>query len=138
MLQYDLPDARVADLCAGSGALGLEALSRGAAFCDFVELTDAGVRAIQDNATALGALRRVAIHKGDALRFVLTPDLDPWDIAFADPPYRLGLAAQLATLWLARPFARLFTVEHEAHEPLPPGGDTRLYGGTGVTLFGRE
>src|SRR5688500_5788310 len=70
MLQYDLPGARVVDLFAGSGALGLEALSRGAAFCDFVELSDAGLRAIRENATALGALDRMAIHRGDAIRYV--------------------------------------------------------------------
>ena len=136
MLQYDIPGARVVDLFAGSGALGLEALSRGAAFCDFVELSDAGLRAIRENATALGALDRMAIHRGDAIRYVQKAGRHPhWDLAFADPPYNLGMAARLAKLWLTRPFARVLGVEHNIHEELPEGGTTRTYGETGVTLY---
>jgi 16S rRNA (guanine966-N2)-methyltransferase len=135
ILQYELPDARVIDLFAGSGALGLEALSRGAAFCDFVELSDAGLRAIRENATSLGALDRMAIHRGDAIRYVQKASSARWDIAFADPPYKLGLAPRIAKLWLTRPFSRILGVEHDVHEALPEGGATRTYGGTAVTIF---
>ncbi|MGQ0649050.1 MAG: RsmD family RNA methyltransferase [Gemmatimonadaceae bacterium] len=135
ILQHQIPDARVADLCAGSGALGLEALSRGAAFCDFVELSESAIRAIRENATALGALPRMTIHKADAIRYVQRTGLEPWDLAFADPPYNLGIAARLAKLWHTRPFARVFSVEHDAHEELPGAGETRVYGGTGVTIY---
>src|ERR671921_627804 len=58
-------DARVLDLFAGSGALGLEALSRGAASADLVEVSVAGVRAIRDNAAALGAGDELRVHRGD-------------------------------------------------------------------------
>lgn len=135
ILQYDIPEARVVDLYAGSGALGLEALSRGAAFCDFVELSDAGLRAIRDNAESLGAGDRMAVHRGDALRYVQKHSGRPWDVAFADPPYGIGAAPRLAELWLKRPFARVLGVEHDVHEPMPDGGTLRRYGGTGVTIY---
>src|SRR5919205_1730094 len=63
-------DARVLDLFAGSGALGLEALSRGAASADLVEVSAAGVRAIRENADQLGAGDALRIHRGDAMRFI--------------------------------------------------------------------
>lgn len=139
ILQYDIPGARVVDLFAGSGALGLEALSRGAAFCDFVELSDVGLRIIRENATTLGALDRIAVHRGDAIRYVQKDSGRPaWDIAFADPPYNLGMAPRTAKLWLTRPFARVLGVEHDVHEAMPEGGATRTYGGTAVTLYYRE
>lgn len=132
----DLPGARVLDLFAGSGALGLEALSRGAATCDFVELAPAAVRAIHENATALGAdAASYAVHRGDALRFVQRLPRGAYDIAFADPPYNLGLAPRLAACWLSHPFSRVLGVEHDVHEALPAGGRTRAYGGTALTLY---
>ena len=138
ILQHDIPGARVADLCAGSGALGLEALSRGAAFCDFVDLADVSIRAIRENATTLGALDRFVVHRADAVRFVQRAPAGEWDIAFADPPYHLGIAARLATAWLERPYARVLSVEHDVHEVLPPGGERRVYGSTGVTIYRGE
>jgi 16S rRNA (guanine966-N2)-methyltransferase len=135
IVQPRLAGARALDLFAGSGALGLEALSRGAAFCDFVDLSDAALRTILENAATLGALPRLAIHRADALRFVERLTNDEIDVAFADPPYNLGLAARLATLWLTRPFAPLLGIEHDVHEELPAGGQTRVYGGTALTLF---
>src|ERR687883_1874952 len=64
ILQHDLPGARVLDLFAGSGALGLEALSRGAASADFVELSGPSLRALRENAAALGAGEAAGIHRG--------------------------------------------------------------------------
>lgn len=131
----DLPGARVLDLYAGSGALGLEALSRGAATADFVELAPAALRAIRENGTALGALEQMRIHRGEALRYAEKLDAGAFDIAFADPPYGLGMAPRLAALWLRVPFAAILGIEHDVHEPLPDGGETRVYGGTAVTLY---
>ncbi len=132
------PRARVADLCAGSGALGLEALSRGAAHCDFVEQDPKVLTALRANIATLGAADRAAIvHRGAALRVRSTtrcPDglADaPWDVAFADPPYEQGLALALAERWLRAPFATIFGVEHEAALTLPDAGD-----GTGADLIG--
>jgi len=78
----------VADVFAGSGALGLEALSRGAAYAWFIEQDQAAVKALQANIAALGFEPRAEVLLGDAL------ELLPWqaavDIAFCDPPYAFG------------------------------------------------
>lgn len=135
-----LPGARVLDLFAGTGALGLEALSRGAVWADFVELSPRTGRTLDDNIAALGAGLRCAVHRGDALAFVtrLTQAGTQYDVAFADPPYRKDLAAAVARLWLAAPFATIFGVEHEATAALPEGGDMRRYGDTAVTIYERN
>ena len=78
---------RVADLFAGSGALGLEALSRGAAFAAFVEKDAAAAAAIRRNAERLGASDRIRILGGSALAL---PASEPFDLMFADPPYAEG------------------------------------------------
>ncbi|WP_309661140.1 16S rRNA (guanine(966)-N(2))-methyltransferase RsmD [Sphingomonas sp.] len=96
-------DLRVADLFAGSGALGLEALSRGAGFSCFVENDTKAAAAIRANATALEALDRVQILGGSALAL---PRCEPFDLVFADPPYAPGsgtltVAAVTAAQWLA-------------------------------------
>ena len=103
-----LADLRVIDLFAGSGALGLEALSRGAAFCLFVE-TDAAARgAIRENVEAMGLFGATRVHRRDATDLGAKPMSDgpPFDLAFLDPPYGKGLGeASLAKLaeggWLA-------------------------------------
>jgi 16S rRNA (guanine966-N2)-methyltransferase len=130
-----LADAHVIDLYAGSGALGLEALSRGAVSADFVDLGAASLRAIRENGAALGALEQMRIHRADAERFVLKLEPSAFDVAFADPPYDLGIAPRLVSFWMQSPFAPIFGVEHDAHEAMPAGGDTRLYGGTAVTIY---
>jgi len=79
---------RVADLFAGSGALGLEALSRGAASATFIESDAQALASIRRNAEKLGASTRVQIVAGSALAL---PRRDPFDVVFADPPYAAGL-----------------------------------------------
>ncbi len=104
----ELDGARVVDLFAGSGGLGFEALSRGAAFCLFVE-TDPDARgAIRENAEALGVLGNTRIHRRDATDLGAKPGSDgaPFNLAFLDPPYAKGLGeAALVVLagggWLA-------------------------------------
>jgi len=134
ILQLDLPEARVLDLFAGSGALGLEALSRGAAHVDFVETAPRSIATLRENVALLDAGPQVSFHRGDAIRFAERLVASAYDIAFADPPYREGLAEQVATLWSAVPFARVLGVEHEKDVRLP-GGDARVYGDTVVTFF---
>src|SRR4051794_8968677 len=123
IVQPWLADAHVLDLFAGSGALGIEAVSRGAASADLVENAAASLRAIADNLAPLDAHGTVRVHRADALRFVR--DLAPpaYDVAFPAPPYDLGLAAQVAEQWLATPFAAVLGVEHRAVEPMPEGGE---------------
>jgi 16S rRNA (guanine966-N2)-methyltransferase len=145
MVHTSLPDARVLDLFAGSGALGLEALSRGAAWVDFVENDPRTFRVLQENVGLLGGRERCALHREDALAYLakarseerpeVRGDESPYDVAFADPPYRKDIAVKLAGLWLKRPFATIFGVEHESSESLPDGGDTRRYGDTSITIY---
>lgn len=135
ILHPELPGARVLDLYAGSGALGLEALSRGAESADFVDVAPAAIKAIRENGTMLGALARMRIHRAESLRFAQKLNVGAFDIAFADPPYSLGMAPRLAALWLLTPFANVLGIEHDAHEALPEGGETRTYGGTAVTIY---
>lgn len=131
----ELPGARVVDLFAGSGALGLEALSRGAVVVQFVELAPKSLIALRANVAALGAGEAALIHRGDALRFAASLAPLAYDVAFADPPYGLSMATRLAALWLATPFAAVLGIEHRIDEVLPGEGDRRRYGNTAVTIF---
>ena len=137
IVQPSLVNARVLELFAGSGALGLEALSRGAASADFVELSAPGLRALADNIAALGAGSRSTVHRGDALRFAERLGSGAYDVAFADPPYGRGLAEKHALVWTERPFATLLGVEHGSREPMPEGVDRRRYGTTAITFYRR-
>lgn len=138
IVNADLPDARVLDLFAGSGALGLEALSRGAAVVDFVEIAPKSLAALRANADTLGAGSAAVIHRADALRFVERLEAHAYDLAFADPPYDLGLATRLAERWLEVPFADVLGIEHRVNEVLPGEGDRRRYGGTVITFLRGE
>lgn len=104
----ELREARVIDLFAGSGALGFEALSRGAAFCLFVETDEAARGAIRENVDAMGLFGRTRVHRRDATDLGPRPGADgpAFGVAFLDPPYAKGLGeTALARLieggWLA-------------------------------------
>jgi 16S rRNA (guanine966-N2)-methyltransferase len=86
-------DLRVIDLFAGSGALGFEALSRGAAFCLFVETDEAARGAIRENVDGMGLFGRTRVHRRDATQLGVRPGADgpAFDLAFLDPPYAKGL-----------------------------------------------
>jgi len=131
-----LPNARVLDLFAGSGALGLEALSRGAAAADFVEISPASIATIRANAEHLGAGDSAVIHRADALRFVDKLGSGEYDVAFADPPYDVSLATRLADHWLDTPFASILGIEHRSTETLPGEPDRRRYGDTAISFYG--
>ena len=115
-------EARVIDLFAGSGALGFEALSRGAAFCLFVETDEAARGAIRENVEAIGLFGRTRVHRRDATQLCQRPGADgpAFDLAFLDPPYGKGLGeTALAKLaaggWLAPGAVVVF--ERGAEEP---------------------
>ena len=133
IIQQALPGARVLDLYSGSGALGLEALSRGAATADFVEQAAPSLTALRANITALGLEAVTRVHRGDALRFAGQLASGAFDVAFADPPYALDHAAQLVALFRRTPFARILSIEHRADLDLG-GDDTRRYGDTAITF----
>lgn len=91
-----LDGVRVIDLYAGSGALGYEAISRGAAFALFVEIDDEARGAIRENADAWGLMGRTRVHRRSATDLGTRPgsDGEAFDLAFLDPPYRKGLGEQ--------------------------------------------
>ena len=112
-------DARVLDLFAGTGALGLEALSRGAARADFVETRPSSLHALRANVALLRVRDRTRIFKRDALPFAGALVPDAYDVAFADPPYGSRMLDRVLDDWLARRFARVLAVEHAASHELP-------------------
>jgi 16S rRNA (guanine966-N2)-methyltransferase len=138
ILQLDLPRARVLDLYAGSGALGLEALSRGAVSADFVEKDPTSFRALQENIEALGAGQLATAHRKPALQFADALGVLAYDVAFADPPYASGDAVRLAERWVKSPFSRVLSIEHAAKDAMPDGGETRKYGSTAITFYRSE
>lgn len=137
-----VPDARVLDLFAGTGALGLEALSRGAAYCLFV---DEGIEAralIRTNVEALGLGGATRIFRRDAARLGAAT-ATPFDLAFCDPPYGRGLAeralaAALAGGWL-RPEGLAVVEEASGDTFTAPAGfvelDRRRYGDSQLVVL---
>lgn len=134
-VQFDLPGATVVDLFAGSGALGLEALSRGASHSTFVETASRALRSLEKNIATLDAVDESTIVRKEALSWATTLEPGTFDIAFADPPYGFGIAARLAEIFSERGFAATLWVEHSAGEPMPElaGSRTRRYGDTVIT-----
>lgn len=133
ILQQSLPDARVLDLYAGSGALGLEALSRGAKAADFVETEQASLAVLKQNVQALEVEDRVTIHRMDAVRFAGRLQPAQYDVVFADPPYATDDAERLAGIYRTTPFARILGIEHRSDLTIN-GDDTRRYGDTAITF----
>jgi 16S rRNA (guanine966-N2)-methyltransferase len=135
--------ARCLDLFAGSGALGLEALSRGAAHCDFVDVSAPAVKQIEGQLELLGARDRAVCHCTDAAHYLALAD-DSFDLVFVDPPFASALAspacARLAGSGLLRAEAMVY-VETAAGEPLqtvPPGWTEhrgKVSGGVEYRLF---
>ncbi|WP_019091532.1 16S rRNA (guanine(966)-N(2))-methyltransferase RsmD [Komagataeibacter europaeus] len=124
-----LRGARVLDGFAGTGALGLEALSRGAATAVFVEQNRAALRVLRENVTACGMDGRAMIRAMDMLRLPARGASGPVDLIFLDPPYNQDLPARaLAVLerggWLHP--ATLVVVETAAAEPPPVAADRLL------------
>ena len=145
ILGASVQEAMVLDLFAGSGALGLEALSRGAARAVFVEASPRSLGALRKNIGTLGADPvRVAKGRVEDTLTRLARDGETFDLVFLDPPYHLGLAAEIVKRLslgpLLRPGARVVS-EHEVDAPSPDleGGlvldDTRRYGDTALTFY---
>jgi len=141
----ELHDARVLDVFAGSGALGLEALSRGAAFCLFVETADPARGAIRENIEAMGLFGVSRVHRRDATDLGPRPSSAgaPFNIAFLDPPYGKGLgekalAGLLAHDWLAPGAIVMFERGRDEPAPVTPGFtliDSRDYGAARVLFL---
>lgn len=134
-LQPWLQGATVLDLFAGSGALGLEALSRGAERVVFVEKARAALDALDVNVGKLGARGEVEVVRGDAVAYARKLEAGAFDIVLADPPYHRGFSQALLERFAEVPFAGWLWIEHAAHEKMPelPGARLRRYGDTAIT-----
>lgn len=137
-LGAEVEGATVVDLFAGSGALGLEALSRGARHVTFVDLSRAALRVLRANIELLDAGAVTRIVRADALAYTKRMQPDEIDLVLADPPYDRGLADSLLRRYHERPFAGALWVEHRSREELAdrPGLRLRrrLYGDTTLTI----
>ena len=138
-----LEGKRVLDLFAGTGAVGLEALSRGARFALFVEQSAEGRGLLRSNIEKLGVQGRSKVYRRDAAALGAIGTIEPFDLVFADPPYGQGLgeralAAARAGGWLRR--GALVLLEERADaEPQPGSGvellETRSFGDTAIRFY---
>lgn len=155
LLADRLHGAQILDLFAGSGALGLEALSRGAVHADFVENGAQALHSLKANVAALRlsgprpgwrpgvgkapSSRRdpsVRIFKRDAIPFAERLDRDTYDLAFADAPYGSAKLDRILAAWTDTRFATVLGAEHAADHRLPAGGRRLRFGDTAVTVWG--
>jgi 16S rRNA (guanine966-N2)-methyltransferase len=136
-LESDIARARVLDLFAGTGALGLEAISRGAARADFVETRPSSLHALRANVALLRLRDRTRIFKRDALPFAGALESDAYDIAFADPPYESRMLDRVLDAWRARSFSRFLAVEHAASHELPRPDRRLVFDETVIGIYGR-
>ncbi|MBL0172159.1 MAG: RsmD family RNA methyltransferase [Gemmatimonadaceae bacterium] len=138
MLHADLEKARVLDLFAGTGALGLEAISRGARYADFVEIGPSSLHALKANIAALRLREKTRVFKKDALPFAAALEADRYDIVFVDPPYGSKMLDRVIESWQANKFSRILAVEHSTDHVLPRGYDKRIFEDTAVTIYRQE
>jgi len=136
-----VPDARVLDLYAGSGAVGIEALSRGAAHCDFVEHDRRALAAIRENLERAGVGDRGSVHGQDVMRYLAGPSGDRFDLAIVDPPYaERAILAPLERLIGRLAPGAMVVVKHHWRTPIPrPNGlaawRERRFGETTLTFL---
>ena len=131
----DVKGTRVADLYAGTGALGLEAMSRGAKRVDFVEGNPEALHALKANIAAFRARNKTRVFRKTSLDFIEGIEPPGYDVAFADPPYQSQQAMRVAERWLAQPFSRVFVIEHATTLELPRGGRRHPLGDTTLTVY---
>lgn len=124
-LQAETAGARVLDMFAGTGALGLEAASRGAAEVDFVEQSALAAKALKEAVLRLAGTEspRLRIHQADARRFLASSE-GTWDLAFVDPPFASGLWAECLPLLAQKlaPRAHVYVETPASMAPATPVG----------------
>lgn len=141
--KIEFDNSRTLDLFAGTGALGLEAISRGSEFCVFIEEASSARGAIRDNVEALQLSGKTKIFRRDATRLGNIGTLKPFDLVFADPPYRKGFGDKAARClreegWLNQ---GAFFILEEATDVFPENligydlDDKRTYGETSIGIF---
>ena len=145
-IQFEVEGARVLDLFCGSGQMGIEALSRGAQSCVFVDSSRASQDVTKKNLTTTGLMKQARVAAMDYQMF-LKSSKDTFDLVFLDPPYRMQEAygnamAQMQQRNLLAPDARIVAeMAAGASVPLPSGFctlDERKYGDTKLVFVGRQ
>ena len=144
IIQFEVPGAKVLDLFAGSGQMGIEALSRGAAFCVFIDNAPISQDVIRENLKKTGFIKSARFANMDAAQF-LASTKDSFDLAFLDPPYEMEWIAKILPLLSAK-IAEGGTVicETEKTAQLPEeAGDLILhrsykYGKIKVTIYHKK
>ncbi len=132
----EVAGARVLDLFAGSGALGLEALSRGAKSVDFVENGRSALHSLKANVAALRVTKWTRVFKRDVIPWIQTAEADAYAIAFVDPPYGSRKLDRVIEQWKRVPFADILIVEHEkGHDLGVKGKRYDFEGQTRVTVI---
>ena len=143
----ELAGAMVLDLFAGSGALGIEALSRGAAAADFVDNSPEALHALKANVAKrkfrplprgqrpTEKNKAARIFKRDAIPFVNRLGENAYDIAFADPPYDSRKLDRIVERWMTVPFAPILAVEHAPGHHLPKGAHQLVFEASMVTFY---
>lgn len=140
MLKADLPKARILDLFAGTGAMGLEAVSRGAKYVDFVEFGPTSLHSLKANIARLRIREKTKVFKKDALPFAAA--LEPWryDIVFVDPPYGSKMLDRVIETWQEKKYSHILVAEHAVAHEMPRGAfDKRIFDEmTAVTIYRHE
>lgn len=135
MVNEDLKDARVLELFAGTGAIGIEAISRGAKSADFVEFRPDSLHALRANIAAFRLRESTRIFKRDAIPYAAMLGPASYDIAFADPPYGSRQLDRVIGSWKTSLFSRILVVEHAVTHELPRGASSRAFDDTMVTVY---
>lgn len=135
LIKDDLQDAKVVDLFAGSGALGLEALSRGAKYVDFVEFRPGSLFAIKANIAALRVREKTRVYKKDALPFAEALPPARYDLGFVDPPYESRMLDRVIERWLRAPWSRVLVAEHAPTHQLPRAAQSLTLDGSAVSIY---
>jgi 16S rRNA (guanine966-N2)-methyltransferase len=136
LLGFTVEGAIVLDLFAGTGALGLEAISRGAKYADFVEFRPGSLFALKANIAALRVREKTRVYKKDALPFADVLPALRYDVAFADPPYESRMLDRLVERWVREPWSRVLVAEHAlVHTSLPPAAHSMIVGESRVSIY---
>ncbi len=145
ILRWDLEGRIVLDLFAGSGALGLEAISRGAAYAVFVDSSVQAAKVVKNNAERLGFADRAKVIRADwhaAVTTLAPHSKGGFDLVFLDPPYRMANTGEMCSHMLKCHILKqspLIVIEHTLDTPPRLGDefritDSRRYGDTGITF----
>jgi 16S rRNA (guanine966-N2)-methyltransferase len=127
--------ARILDLFAGTGALGIEALSRGARSADFVETRPASLHALRANLVALRLREGTRVFKRDALPFADALATGTYDVTFVDPPYGSRMLDRVIERWQRSHFSGVLACEHARTHDLPNGDDRLFFEESCVTIY---